>query len=275
MDIFNNKTALIYGGGHGIGRAIAVAFARRGAAVVVADIDSEAAKQVAKEIIDEGGRAVGLDCDVTSDQSVRETAARAESELGDVDLVVNNVGVILSGNPEDIPVSEWQRIVDLNLYPVVRSNDVFLKKMLARGSGHIVNTASVAGLFPYAANRLPYVATKAAVIALTESLALYTVPQGVNVSVFCPGPTITNVMDSMKSWSENVAMRGPGSEFGLMTAAQAAEKLVQGMLAGEVVIPAHDEAWDALRRHAQSPNKFLRDKMASYASGDLGLPKRP
>ena len=273
--MFNDKNALIYGGGHGIGKAIALEFARRGAAVAVADIDSEAANLVANAIVDAGGRAVGLYCDVTSDQSVRDTAASAESELGGVDLVVNNVGVILSGNPEDIPVSEWQRIVDLNLYPVVRSNDVFLEKMLARGSGYIVNTASIAGLFPYAANRLPYVATKAAIIALTESLALYTIPRGVNVSVFCPGPTITNVMNSMKSWSDNVAMRGPGAEFGLMTAAQAAEKLAQGMLAGDVVIPAHDEAWDALRRHAESPNQFLVDKMASFASGDSGLPKRP
>src|SRR5690606_35006198 len=126
-------------------------------------------------------------------------ANAAQSALGDMDIVVNNVGVILSGNPEDIPFAEWQRIVDLNLYPVIRSNEIFLASMLARGSGHIVNTASVAGLFPYAANRLPYVATKAAIVALTESLALYTEPRGVKVSCFCPGPTITNVSQGMKS----------------------------------------------------------------------------
>ena len=189
--------------------------------------------------------------------------------------MVNNVGVILSGNPEDIPFSEWQRIVDLNLYPVLRSNDVFLSKMLDRGSGHIVNTASVAGLFPYAANRLPYVATKAAIVALSESLALYSLPQGVRVSCFCPGPTITGVSEGMTTWSEDVAMRGPGEEFELMTAEQAAAILADGMEAEKVLIPAHPQALEAMRRHAREPDSFLQEKIAAFARGEMGLPAVP
>ena len=269
---FSQKSVLIYGGGKGIGRGIATEFAKRGASVAIADIDIEAAGEAVIDIGIAGGKALALACDVTSSDSVRETAEVAEGAFGEIDIVVNNVGVILSGNPEDIPFEEWQRIIDLNLNPVLRSNDVFLKKMLARGSGYIVNTASIAGLFPYAANRLPYVATKAAVIALSESLALYTIPQGVRVSCFCPGPTITNVMDGMKTWSDNVAMRGPGAEFSLMTPEQSAVVLADGMEQGKVLIPAHETAWDKLREHAASPNQFIENKIKAYEAGDLGLP---
>ncbi len=272
MTTFNEKRALIFGGGKGIGRGIAVEFARRGAAVAVADIDSDAASSAAQDIIDSGGTALGLHCDVTDMASMGHCAATAQQALGDMDIVVNNVGVILSGHPEDIPFSEWQRIVDLNLYPVVRSNELFLARMLERGSGHIVNTASVAGLFPYAANRLPYVATKAAIIALSESLALYTLPQGVKVSCLCPGPTITNVTEGMKTWTENVAMRAPGAEFGLMTVEQTAKKLADGMAEGRILIPAHEVAWQVIQRHAASPDDFIRQKIDDFARGELGLP---
>jgi short-subunit dehydrogenase len=104
------------------------------------------------------------------------------------DIVMNNVGAIMNGNPEDVPIGEWERIISLNLMSVVRSNAVWLPKLLARGRGHIVNTASFAGLFPYATSRMPYVVSKAGVIALSESLALYLHPQGIRVSCLCPGP---------------------------------------------------------------------------------------
>jgi NAD(P)-dependent dehydrogenase (short-subunit alcohol dehydrogenase family) len=274
MSIFANKRALIFGGAKGIGRAIAFEFAKRGAQVAVADIDRTGAEETANVIIAAGAVATNLHCDVTSDESVRDTAAAAESALGEIDIVVNNVGVILSGNPEDIPIEEWQRVINLNLFPVVRSNAVFLPKLIARGSGHIVNTASFAGLYPYAANRMPYVASKAAVIALSESLALYLHPQGIRVSCFCPGPVMTGVMQGMKTWSDNVAMRGPGTQFKLMTADEAAIVLADGMSAGRVIIPTHDEVWDVVREHAASPDAFIDKKIAEFASGNSGLPGR-
>ena len=145
---FEKKRALIYGAAHGIGRAVALEFARRGAHVAIADIDAAGAESVAGEIAAAGGRATGLACDVARDESVREAAAEAERRIGEIDIAMNNVGVIVSGNPEDIPIAEWQRILDVNLLSVIRSNEVFLPKMIARGSGHIVNTASFAGLYP-------------------------------------------------------------------------------------------------------------------------------
>ena len=207
MAPFAGANALIYGGAKGIGRAVALEFARRGARVAVADLDEAAAQDAAAAIIAAGGQAMALATNVLSDDSVRATAAAAEAQLGEIDIVMNNVGGMLNGHPEDIPMSEWQRMMDLNYFAAVRSQEIFLPKMIARGRGHIVNTASFAGLYPYAASRIPYAGAKAAVIAMTESLAIYLQPQGIRVSCLIPGPVMTGVLDTMTSWTPDCPMR--------------------------------------------------------------------
>lgn len=272
---FAGTTALIYGAAKGIGRAVALEFARRGARIAAADIDLAAVGETAEMIRATGGEAIALGCDVTSDVSVREAAVAAESAFGDVDIVVNIVGGILSGAPEDIPIPEWERMLSLNLLSVVRSNAVFLPKMIARGHGHIVNTASFAGLYPYATNRMPYVAAKAGVVALTESLALHLLPQGVRVSCLCPGPVMTGVMEGMKSWTPQLPMRGPGSNLTLKTAEEVAVTLADGMEAGRILIPTDEAVWETIRAHAADPDAFLREKIETFASGDDGRPIVP
>ncbi|CAN7220899.1 SDR family NAD(P)-dependent oxidoreductase [Phenylobacterium sp. LjRoot219] len=269
---FENSSALIFGAARGIGRAVAQEFARRGARVAIADIDLAGAEEACGLIAAAGGEAVAIACDVTRDESVAEAGARAERAFGELDIVMNNVGVILSGNPEDIPVAEWRRIVELNLFSAVRGCELFMPKMIARGRGHIVNTASFAGLYPYAANRLPYVASKAAVIAMTESLALYLEPKGVRVSCLAPGPVMTGVMDGMKTWSKDVAMRGPGRHYKLMTPDQVAVVLADGMRDGRILIPSDDTVLADLQRHAASPDAFIRAKIQAFADGDEGRP---
>lgn len=272
---FAGKTALIYGAARGIGRAAALEFARRGARIAAADIDLATAGETAEMIRTAGRDAIALRCDVTSDVSVREAAVGAESAFGDVDIVVNNVGGILSGNPEDIPIPEWERMLSLNLLSVVRSNAVFLPRMIARGHGHIVNTASFAGLYPYATNRMPYVAAKAGVIALSESLALYLLPQGVRVSCLCPGPVMTGVMEGMKSWTPRLPMRGPGSNLTLKTAEEVAVTLADGMEAGRILIPTDEAVWETIRAHAVDPDAFIHEKIETFANGDEGRPIVP
>lgn len=271
--LFTGKTALIYGGGKGIGRAVAREFAARGATVAVADIDQSAAQATAALISDAGGQGLALRCDVTSDDSVRETAENAQNTYGPIDIVMNNVGGILHGNVEDIPLTEWQRIWDLNLMPVVRSNAVFLPKMLARGSGYIVNTASFAGLYPFAITRMPYVAAKSAVVALSESMALRFEPLGIRVSCLCPGPVMTGVLDGVKSWSEGVEMAGPGRDLPIKSVEEVALTLADGMEQGRILIPTHEEVWDTLADHWADPDAFLRRKMAAFESGDRGRPR--
>ncbi len=275
MFTFTGKTALIYGAAQGIGRAVALEFARRGAAVGIADIDLEAAEQTAMAIATAGGRALAMRCDVTLEESVRSAAVGAESRLGQIDIVMNNVGAILNGNPEDIPTAEWRRIMDLNFFAAVHSNQYFLPKMIARGGGYIVNTASFAGLYPYAANRLPYVAAKAAVVALSESLAVYLHPLGVRVSCLCPGPVATGVMNAMKTWSANVVFRGPGSQYEVITAERAAQILADGMSEGRVLIPTDPKVWEVMQAHAASPDAFIEEKIEAFAHGDHGKPSMP
>jgi NAD(P)-dependent dehydrogenase (short-subunit alcohol dehydrogenase family) len=272
--VFGGKVALIYGAAKGIGRAVALEFARRGAAVAAADIDLAEAQETARLIGAEGGRGCAIRCDVTSDVSVREASVRTEIELGEVDIVMNNVGGILHGNPEDIPIPEWQRILDLNLMPAVRSNAVFLPKMIARGSGFIVNTASFAGLYPFATTRMPYVAAKAGVIALSQSLALHLEPQGIRVSCLIPGPVMTSVMEGMKTWSANVKMRGPGSDLEIKRVEDVAITLADGMEAGRILIPTDEAGLETLAAYGADPDGFVRGKIAEAARGDFGLPTR-
>jgi NAD(P)-dependent dehydrogenase (short-subunit alcohol dehydrogenase family) len=145
--------------------------------------------------------------------------------------------------------------------------------MLARGRGHIVNTGSFAGLYPFAASRMPYVAAKAAVIALSESMALYLHPKGIRVSCLVPGPVMTGVMDGMKTWSTNVVMRGPGSGLTIKTVEAVATTLADGMRDGRVIIPTHEEVWETLRHHAADPDAFIQAKIDEFASGDDGRPR--
>ena len=131
-------------------------------------------------------------------------------EFGRIDVVMNNVGVLAVGAVEDIPLEAWQRIVDINLMSVVRSNLVFLPLLIEQGSGHVVNTASTAGLLPYGFDRLPYTATKHAVVGLSQSLAVYLRPKGIGVSCLCPAgwrPTSSNRSRSTASPRPHVDRR--------------------------------------------------------------------
>jgi NAD(P)-dependent dehydrogenase (short-subunit alcohol dehydrogenase family) len=213
--------------------------------------------------------------DVSSDESIAEAAARAEAELGEIDIVMNNVGVVLNGHPIDIPIAEWHRIFDLNYFSIIRSNAIFLPKFLERGSGHIVCTASYAGLYPYAAGRLPYASSKAAIISLCENLAIITEPKGVRVSCLIPGPTATRIMEGMTNWTSNLPMYAPGKETVLIVPERLAQTLADGMRDGRILIPAGEEAFEIARRHLEDPDAFVRGKIADYAKGDFGTPRVP
>ena len=109
---------------------------------------------------------------------------------------------------------------------------------------------------------------------MSESLALYLHPKGVRVSCLCPGPVMTRVMEGMKTWSSNVAMRGPGSQYKLLAPEDVAVILADGMRDERVIIPTHEEVWPVMQRHAASPDAFIQEKIEEFARGDLGLPRR-
>ena len=272
---FAGANVLIFGGAKGIGKCVSLEWARRGARLAIADIAEQAALDTAAEIVAAGGTAIGLAANVLSDDSVAAAAAKAEAELGEIDILMNNVGSMLNGHPEDIPMAEWQRIMDINYFAGVRGVQHFLPKMLARGRGHIVTTASFAGLYPYAASRVPYAASKAAVISMTQNLAVYLEPKGVRVSCLIPGPVMTGVLDTMTSWTPDCPMRGPGKETTLLLPEHVANVLSDGMRDGKVLIPSDPVAFDVVRRWAADPDAFIRAKIAEFAGGERGNPVIP
>jgi NAD(P)-dependent dehydrogenase (short-subunit alcohol dehydrogenase family) len=174
---------------------------------------------------------------------------------GHLDLVMNNVGVLAVGPVEEIPLEAWQRIIDINLLGVVRSNLVFLPLLLAQGSGHVVNTASTAGLLPYGFDRLPYTTTKHALIGLSEALSLYLRPRGIGVSCLCPAGVATNIVEQITFYGEPAAPRGPS--FPILTADAVGELVAEGVAADRFLILTAPEVADELREHGADVDAYL------------------
>ncbi|MET8757749.1 SDR family NAD(P)-dependent oxidoreductase [Lentzea sp. NPDC004782] len=257
MDSLREKVAIVTGGGSGIGRATARSLARRGACIVVADVNAETADAVVAEITGAGGQAAGVRCDVGEDAAFDELRRFALDRFGRVDVVMNNVGVLTRGRPEFLPVAEWQRIITVNLMSVVRSNAVFLPLLIEQGHGHIVNTASFAGLFTYAYDRLPYAATKAAIVQISEGLRLYLHPQGIGVTVLCPGPVKTNVLSTLRSFGPDIETRGPGDQFALLEPETVGEQVAEAILADTFMLYTHPQVRDVLVGRATDWNAFI------------------
>lgn len=272
---FAGSAAIVFGSGRNIGRAVVLEFARRGARVAVADLDLAGAEETAATIRQAGGEAIALAVDVGSEQSVREAADAAEQALGPMDIVMNNAGILSVGNPEDIPLSVWQQTMDVNFFGMVRSISVFLPRMLARGSGYIVNTASFAGMYPYASSRMHYAASKAAVLSLSENLAIYCLPRGIRVSCLCPGPVMTTMSLSERSFSTDCLMTAPGSHLVLQSKEETAVILADGMRDGKIIIPTHDEVRATLAEYGPDPDAYINKKIAEFAAGETGRPQVP
>jgi NAD(P)-dependent dehydrogenase (short-subunit alcohol dehydrogenase family) len=196
------RVAVVTGAASGIGRALALAFAEAGSAVVIADIDGPEAEGVAAGIRDGGGEAEVVTVNVADAASVEELAARTVARFGQVDVLCNNAGVSTFNLIQDQTLEDWRWVFDVNLWGVVHGVHSFLPLLRRQGTpAHIVNTASIAGLLSGVAFIGPYAATKTAVVSISETLnqefAIAGLPIG--VSVLCPSSVDTRVMESERS----------------------------------------------------------------------------
>ena len=180
--------AIVTGGGSGIGRALSIELARRGAIVHVTDVNGAGAEETAMGI---GGTATHAALDVRDAAAVQ----RFCDGVGRVDYMFNNAGIGVGGEVQDLSLALWDRIIDVNIRGVVHGVHAVYPGMIARGSGHIVNTASMAGLAP-APLLTPYATSKHAVVGLSVSLRMEAAIYGVKVSVLCPSAIETPILDS-------------------------------------------------------------------------------
>jgi NAD(P)-dependent dehydrogenase (short-subunit alcohol dehydrogenase family) len=203
MKKFRDKTVIVTGGASGIGRAICENIARHGAIVTVADINLDGAKDAADFIIASGGRAKAVRLDVTKKDKVQKLVKDTADENGHLDYIFNNAGIGIIGDERYKTLDEWQEIIDVNLMGVIYGTLAAYHVMVKQGSGHIVNTASIAGLMP-APTEVSYGTTKHAVVGLSTSLRAEGAALGVKVSAVCPGVIRTPFFDASRKQNDKI-----------------------------------------------------------------------
>jgi NAD(P)-dependent dehydrogenase (short-subunit alcohol dehydrogenase family) len=187
------KTALITGGASGIGKATALLFAQEGAGIAIADLDAIAGEAVARLIVDQGGEAIFLYCDVTRAADCERVVRETRGRFGRLDILFNNAGIIRRTTVIDATEEEWDHVIAVNLKSVFLLSKYAVPVMTSQGGGVILNTSSGWGMVG-GRRAASYCASKGAVVLLTKAMALDHAPQNIRVNCICPGDTDTPML---------------------------------------------------------------------------------
>jgi NAD(P)-dependent dehydrogenase (short-subunit alcohol dehydrogenase family) len=244
---YSAKTAVVTGGASGIGYALCRELARRGALVYAADLNEEGLSRLQQECGTGLSTAV---LDVTDEAAVKTLLERVVAERGRLDYLFNNAGIVVGGDFEDMTASAWRKIVDINLWGVIYGTQSGYALMLKQGGGHIVNTASTAGVAPVAKSTA-YAVTKHGVVGLSTSLREEARKHGIRVSVIVPGLVDTNIFQTatnLRDHDYDAAMRKV--PFRKITPAQAAQAILHGVARNRqfIVFPAYNRVIVAMNR---------------------------
>jgi NAD(P)-dependent dehydrogenase (short-subunit alcohol dehydrogenase family) len=268
------RVAVVTGGASGIGRAMCLAFARHGAAaVVVADIDGDGAKQVAADVESIGPPSLSVDVDVSDAGSVLALVEHSEKAFGPIDLFCANAGILVVGGI-DVPDEQWDRAWNVNVKSHIYAARAVLPSMMARGEGYLLHTASAAGLLTQL-GAAPYSVSKHAVVSLAEWMSITYADAGIKVSCLCPQAVRTDL--AANSGLGRPAARPTSAAAGSSQAARdgvlepddVAEVVIAGLADERFLILPHAEVETYERRRAEDRERWLRGmrRVQSQMSG--------
>ena len=225
----HQQNAVITGAASGFGRALAVTLAKEGWRILAADVNLEGAVETCALVKDAGGSGEPFQCNVAIIDDVNRMAEYVFGRWGRVDLLVNNAGVAVAGKVGECPIEDWQWIFSVNFWGVLHGCHVFVPRMKAQGSGHIVNTASAAG-FVSLPEMPAYNATKAAVISLSETMRCELAADGIGVTVVCPSFFKTNLLSTFRCTDKfQKDFSTAAIENGRMSAEEIAERTIRAV----------------------------------------------
>lgn len=260
------RTAVVTGGGSGIGRALALGLAREGARVVIGDRDQAAMTEVVGAIRAEGGEALGVVTDVSDLAQVTALADRAFAAFGKVHVLCNNAGVAVWGGLETATHRDWQWVLGVNLWGVIHGVEAFVPRMIAqREPGHVLNTASMAGLIASQGLGV-YNTSKYAVVGLSETLAKDLRPYRIGVSVLCPMGVDTRINVSERNRPAELHNDAPPPDAPLpligrtLAPETVADMALAAIRENRLYVITHDEGLEPLRRRFQRMEQAVLER---------------
>jgi NAD(P)-dependent dehydrogenase (short-subunit alcohol dehydrogenase family) len=251
----NNRVALVTGGAHGIGRAVCRAFVLQGVKVVVADLDFDAATQLASEF---GGMA--LKVDVSSEEEIRAAVARVEDELGPVDIFVSNAGVAFGDGPQGAASASnehWKACLDVNLMAHVYAARVMIPLMTKRGGGCLVNVVSAAGLLCQI-GEAAYTASKHAAVGFAESVAITHGDDGIQVCLVCPQAVATRMIGMDEDTGDEGGEGFGGNDVdGILSTEYVADCILAGIEQERFLVLPHPQVASYVQRKAEDHDRWI------------------
>ncbi len=249
--------AFVSGGASGLGRALCLELAQKRAKVAVADVDEDGAQETARLVEKSGGEAFAARCDVREVDEVEACASQMDERFGGVDLVINNAGVACAGKVGEVSLEDWRWITDINQWGVIHGCHVFVPRLVAAGRGWVLNIASMAAIAALP-EMAPYNVTKAAVVALSETLHTELAPHNINVSVACPTFFPTNLLASFRSPPRQQKFAAKMFERAKLTPADVARDSLEALERNTlIVIPQREGKMAALLKRTM-PSTYFR-----------------
>ncbi len=266
MSLDHARTSVITGAGSGIGRALALELAAAGYRVGIVDVDLGAAAETLGMVERRGGTGEAWQCDVRDFGQVDATADHFFDAWGEVGLLVNNAGIGGGGYVGDTSLDDWESVVGTNFWGIVHGCHAFVPRMKGQRSGHIVNTASTAGLVPVI-GFAPYNTSKAAVVSLSETLRMELAPHNIGVTVLCPSIVPTNIvtnslkvvdMERLEAFDWGIELLGTGMRQSKITCEDVARQVLEAVKKDRLFVVTNFPSWSNWVYSRLYPERYYR-----------------